>query len=63
MIERTDEFIAKIRESVFGDNGMSDSWLQFAGAIGDVEEIADLAYGNMLESAEEMGEMNNWSAE
>lgn len=63
MIDKTDEYIAAMNSAIFGDKGAQTAWQEYLAGIGDIEQAADLAYGDMLESAQEMGEMNGWSAE
>ena len=63
MIDKTDEYIAAMNSAIFGDKGAQTAWQEYLAGIGDIEQAADLAYGGMLESAQEMGEMNGWSAE
>lgn len=63
MIDKTDEYIAAMNSAIFGDEGAQTAWQEYLAGIGDIEQAADLAYGDMLENAQEMGEMNGWSAE
>ena len=63
MIEQTQEYIDKMNEAIFGDSGQQAAWQKYISAVGDVEATTDIFYGSMLDSAQEMGEMNEYAAE
>lgn len=63
MIDKTQEYIDAMNAAIFGEEGAQTAWQEYISSVGDIEAAADLAYGDMVESAEEMGEANQWSAE
>ena len=63
MIDKTQDYINAMNEAVFGEEGGQTAWQKYLAGVGDITDAADVAYGTMIEDAEEMGEMNNWSAE
>ena len=63
MIDKTQDYINAMNEAIFGEEGGQTAWQKYLAGVGDITEAADVAYGTMIEDAEEMGEMNEWSAE
>ena len=63
MIDKTQEYIKAMNEAIFGEDGERTAWQKYLAGVGDITDAADMAYGTMVEDAEEMGEMNKWSAE
>lgn len=63
MIEKTQEYITKMNEALFGEGGADQSWKDYLEDIGIITSNAGTAYGDMVENTQEMGEMNHWSAE
>jgi hypothetical protein len=52
-----------MNEALFGESGVDQNWKDYLEDIGIITSNAGTAYGQMVEGAEEMGEMTAWSAE
>lgn len=63
MMDKTEEYINAMNAAIFGENGAQTAWYEYMSQIGDIEGVAGTAYENMLEDAQDMGQMNEFAAE
>ena len=63
MIAETQKYVQAMNEALFGESGVDQNWKDYLKDIGIITSNAGTAYGDMVEGAEEMGEMTAWSAE
>ena len=63
MIAETQKYVQAMNEALFGESGVDQNWKDYLEDIGIITSNAGTAYGDMVEGAEEMGEMTAWSAE
>jgi hypothetical protein len=63
MMENTEMYIEAMRNAIYGEEGAQSAWSEFAEKMGIVSALSGTSYDNMLNSAEEMGEMSDYATE
>jgi hypothetical protein len=63
MMENTEMYIEAMRNAIYGEEGAQSAWSEFAEKMGIVSALSGTSYENMLDSAEEMGEMSDYATE
>lgn len=63
MIENTQELIDAMNTAIFGENGANTAWQELMQRMGLVNQASGTAYGDMINNAEEMAEMNVFAAQ
>lgn len=63
MIDKTEEYIAAMNAAIFGEDGASSAWQEYAARIGLVNAASGTSYEDMINNTEEMGDMNQYATE
>lgn len=63
MIDKTEEYIAAMNAAIFGEDGASSAWQEYAARIGLVNAASGTSYQDMINNTEEMGDMNQYATE
>ena len=62
MMNKTQEYIEYMNNAIYGKEGWQTAWKEYINGIGNIQQSSGQAYKDMMENAEEMGEMNGFSA-
>ena len=62
MMDKTQEYIGYMNNAIYGKEGWQTAWKEYINGIGNIQQSSGQAYKDMMENAQEMGEMNGFSA-
>lgn len=63
MMNKTQEYIEYMNNAIYGKEGWQTAWKEYIAGLGNIKESSGQAYEDMMNNAQEMGEMNDFSAE
>lgn len=63
MMNKTQEYVEYMNEAIYGKEGWQTAWKEYIAGLGNIKDSSGQAYKDMMENAQEMGEMNDFSAE
>ena len=63
MMNKTQEYIEYMNNAIYGKDGWQTAWKEYIAGLGNIKESSGQAYEDMMNNAQEMGEMNDFSAE
>lgn len=63
MMNKTQEYVEYMNNAIYGKDGWQTAWKEYIAGLGNIKESSGQAYEDMMNNAQEMGEMNDFSAE
>lgn len=63
MMNKTQEYVEYMNNAIYGKDGWQTAWKEYIAGLGNIKESSGQAYEDMMDNAQEMGEMNDFSAE
>ena len=63
MMNKTQEYVEHMNNAIYGKEGWQTAWKEYIAGLGNIKESSGQAYEDMMNNAQEMGEMNDFSAE
>lgn len=63
MMNKTQEYVEYMNNAIYGKEGWQTAWKEYIAGLGNIKESSGQAYEDMMNNAQEMGEMNDFSAE